>query len=351
MSAGQRVLVTGASGFVGRHLLGVLARQANAPEIVLLLRDPAAWSEYDWTKKLPPMRMVAGSVEDAGAWQDDEALDGITGIYHLAAQVHHTRGDTGDMTRVNIDGTENVLDLAAKHGARVVFMSTTGIVACFDSAHEWADEHSPYCTDKIARWPYYMSKLAAERRARALATKNGIEVVTVRAPVILGPGDHRLRSTGHVARAVKGGLPFLVKGGIHFIDVRDATEAIVEAMGHPDPQSVYHLTGTSCSHDVFFGMVESVCGTPAPTRHVPKQVAQTLARGGAFVSEQFPGSLESPLPDPVVVEMASCWWDARSRHAASDLGYTSRAATDTISDTVDWLLENDSELREASGSR
>ena len=80
---------------------------------------------------------------------------------------------------------------------------------------------------------------------RAFADELGVELVFIRPPVLLGPGDHRFRSTSNIIRMLRGRLPFLIQGGMHFIDIRDAMHAIWCAMERPDVRPVYHLAGTS----------------------------------------------------------------------------------------------------------
>ena len=61
----------------------------------------------------------------------------------------------------------------AERGWRVVFVSTSGTVGCFGTAEESADEDAPFCEDAVRRWPYYHSKLCAEREARRAGDGRG----------------------------------------------------------------------------------------------------------------------------------------------------------------------------------
>src|SRR5207244_3482294 len=108
--------------------------------------------------------------------------------------------------------------------------STSGAVGCFVRPGQSADEDAPYCERECAGWPYYRSKIEAERKARELARELGVELVIVRPPVLLGPEDHRLRSSAHLLRLLQGKLPFVIRGGMHFADVRDVAAAMVRVM-------------------------------------------------------------------------------------------------------------------------
>jgi nucleoside-diphosphate-sugar epimerase len=323
------LLVTGATGFVGRHVLTRLAAQDEEPDVLALVRDPAQWHGYDWTRDLGNVELVRGAVAHTPSWSGE--LPALGGILHLAAVVRHSRRDLGDLYETNVEGTLHMVRLAAAHRCRLVMVSTSGTVGCFESPHERADEDAAYVEETVGRWPYYRSKIEAERRARALAQELDVELVFLRPPVLLGPGDHRLRSTSNVWKAIRRKLPFVVRGGIHFADVRDAAGAVVAALSHPAPRPVYHVEGTECSIEEFFGMVEEVSGVPGPRWLLPYRPAWLLAR-----------ALERLhlLPDPVVVEMASRYWGARSLHAGADLGYKARDPRETLRDTVSWLRDH-----------
>ena len=142
--------------------------------------------------------------------------------------------------------------VAARYRCRMVFVSTSGTVACFREPEPSADEDSAYCEAEVAGWPYYDSKVKAEKEARKLAAELGVELVIVRPPVLLGPGDHRFRSSAHVSRFLDGKLPFLIRGGMHFADVRDAARALVRVMEREQVRPVYHLPGTICTIEEFY---------------------------------------------------------------------------------------------------
>jgi dihydroflavonol-4-reductase len=317
-------LVTGASGFVGRHLLQSLRAGAGGPPALALVRDAAAWSALEWSRELHA-EALEGSLCDVAGWR--EGVPQLGGIAHLAAVVHHSRHAPADLHTINVEGTLAMVRLAATQRCRLVVMSTSGTVGCFRTPDERADENAPFCDSEVGGWPYYASKIALERQARALADELGVELVLLRPPILLGPEDHRFRSTSNVLRFLRGRLPFLIEGGMHFTDVRDVAGAVIAALERPEVRPIYHLVGTECGIVDFFAMLEEVSGVPRPKWVLPYRPAWWLAR------------LVEPLhvlPDPVVVEMAAHYWGASSRYA-SELGYKPRDPRETLRDTVDWL--------------
>ncbi len=331
----KKILVTGATGFVGRHLLFAL-KEAGDVAPVVLVRNRKIWEGYDWTKELSGVELIEGSIKNLSSWENDPRLEGLSGLFHLAALVKHTRDEPEELYETNVQGTLNMVKLAHRASCRMITVSTSGTVGCFDSPEKTANEHSPYREEEVGSWPYYDSKIRAERQSQELAKKLGVELVIFRPPVLLGPGDHRHRSTSHIVRMLRGRLPFLIRGGMHFVDIRDAVQAMLRAMVLDRPQPIYHLSGTACSIDDFFEMVEKISGMPAPRLHVSAKLAVKLATWAKKTSL---------LPDPVVFEMASKYWGVHSLYAKEDLGFASRNPYETLQDTIIWLRENHEDLK------
>ncbi len=332
------VLVTGASGFLGRHVLETCRQNTSTP-VLALVRNTEAWQRESWTGALGGVESIEGSVTEPESWSGDERLKDLSGIYHLAAVVKHSRWQSDDVYQTNVEGTLHMVRLAAAHGCRLVFLSTSGTVGCFHSPEERADEESPYCDSEVSSWPYYHSKLVAERRAHELAGELGVELVILRPPVLLGPKDHRLRSSANVLRFLQGRLPFLIRGGIHFADIRDVAGAVLRSMTRARPRPIYHLCGTACSIQDFFALLEEIAGVPAPRIVLPFRPAWLLASATQRLGVLLRNEPLSILPDPVVVEMAARYWATRSLYAAEDLNFVSRDARETLADTVRWLRE------------
>ena len=342
---GHTVLVTGATGFLGRHVLQALRVLEPDTHICVLVRNPTEWHKLDWTAALGPVDLIEGGVIGDDAWLLDPRLNGLGGILHLAAIVRHARRNAHDLYETNVQGLLRMVRLAGKHGCRIVFSSTSGTVACFNRPNKVALEDAPYVDQTVRNWPYYDSKIQAEKQARHLAAELGVALTVIRPPVMLGPGDHRFRSSGNVIKHLQQKFPFLIHGGMHFIDVRDAAAAMVRALRHPAARPVYHLGGTATSIEAFFQMLQDVSGVPAPKRVIPQGLAWTLANAAEATAARLPHKPKSPLPDPVVIEMAGHWWDIQSRYAEAELGYVSRPPYQTLADTVGWLRENHPALR------
>ena len=175
----SRILVTGATGFVGRHLSNVLLSEGH--EVLGTTRkDTGATSETD-------LRLT--TIPDIGDYVDwAPALQDVDSVVHLAARVHVMKESAEDplatYRRTNVAGTENLLRRAGKHGIkRFVFISTVKV-------HGDATYGTPYSTaDTLAPTdPYGCSKLEAEELVKRIGAEDGIETVIIRPPLVYGPG-------------------------------------------------------------------------------------------------------------------------------------------------------------------
>jgi nucleoside-diphosphate-sugar epimerase len=184
----RRILVTGATGFVGRAVLPELARLGELVAVARRAVPEAARSHL-----VPDIAEVA----DWGAF-----LDGVTDIVHLAARVHvmgdDPEGEAGFM-RVNLAATEALASAAAAAGvARFVFLSTVKVNGDATHSHPFTEGDPPRPVG-----PYAVSKLRAETMLTGLRT--GMERVILRPPLVYGPG-----AKGNFAallRLCRSGLP------------------------------------------------------------------------------------------------------------------------------------------------
>lgn len=310
-----RVLVTGASGMLGR---GVAARLVADGHDVRTLQRSA--SGVDGAQD------VAGSVIDVdvvrAAVRDREA------VVHLAAKVSIT-GPFAEFEAVNVGGTGLLLDEARSAGiGRFVHVSSPSVAHLGRSlAGAGAGPADP----ENARGSYARTKAAAELVALAAHDPAGIGVIVVRPHVVWGPGDTQL--VGRIVdRARAGRLPVLGQGAalIDTTYVDNAVDALVAALdadpsayGAPyvvtngEPRPVVELLAGICA----------ASGVPVPRRHVPA----SLARGAGSLLDAawrtFPLPGEPPLTRFVAEQLSTAhWFDQRRTREA--LGWVPRVTLD-----------------------
>jgi dihydroflavonol-4-reductase len=323
----SRYLVTGATGFLGSHLVRHLLREGH--DVVALCRKPDAGLA------------AMGAIEILGDVLDEtsvkRAAEGCQGVFHCAGKVSRKPEDAELLYRTNVDGTKTVVRASKAAGVpRLVLASTSGTVAVSKDATV-LDEKAPAPLDLIGRWPYYRTKLYAETFALE-QNKDGFEVVSVNPSLLLGPGDVHGSSTGDVVQLLEGRVPVVPAGGISFVDVRDVAPAMLAAMLRGAPGARYLMAGANITVDAFFGRLSRISGAPRPALRAPKSLL--LAKVGVSLFDRAKKVL--PLDgdlDQVSAEMGQVYWYCDSARAKKDLGFEPRDPNETLSDTIADLHE------------
>lgn len=315
-------LVTGATGFLGRHLCRVLVQRGD--RVRALVRSTPS-------EPLPVgVELAFGDVLAEATLPS--AISGVDGVFHLAGRVVR-EGQKDHLFAIHVDGTANVLRAMDEVGVRrIVLASTSGTVAISKKPAVF-DDHAPYVEEIAKDWPYYASKIHAEVVAQRMADRLGIALITLRPSLLLGPDDFGRSSTEDVRRYLAGEYPVIPKGGVSFLDVRDCAETFAKAMSAGHAGEKYLLGGANMSLRDFFVLVANIADVEAPVAELPDRYwgigAEALQLAGRI------GLIERP--ERASVDMAAHYWWCDWSRACAELGHTPRSPIETIEDTVAWL--------------
>lgn len=319
----SRYLLTGATGFLGRHLLSVL--QGAGHEVVALCRK----QPFDLANSAS-LSIKLGDVLDRESVL--AAASGCEGLFHCAGRVSRRPEDADALFRVHVEGTKITLDAARESGIkRVVLASTSGTIAVSRNAKLLA-ETAPSPQDILKGWPYYRSKLYAEKAA---LDRNGpgFEVLSVNPSLLLGPGDVLGSSTGDVVSFLEGRVPMIPAGGLSFVDARDAAVTMLAAMEKGRAGERYLLGAKNLTFAEFFDMLERISGVKGPRIKAPKSLL--LAQAGAEIMERVAKRMKTEAAvDRISAEMGQHFWYLDAKKAIAELGFAPRDATETVSDTI-----------------
>jgi dihydroflavonol-4-reductase len=322
-------LVTGGTGFLGAHLVRLLVEEGVKPLRVL------ATSEPQWLAELG-VEAFKGSITSPEDVR--RAVEGVAEVYHLAGRVSREPKDAHEMYSLHVEGTRVLCEAARSASVRsIVLASTSGTIAVTEDGEVVPDEEWPTPLEIISRWPYYASKLYQERVALENFNGKNRRLVIMNPSLLLGPGDERLSSTKVVLDFLARKIPTVPKGGLSFVDARDAARAFVKAMSDGAHGERYLLGAANWTFEKFFARLERITKVSAPFISLPSRLAVAGARGLSTLFRQW--KLAPPV-EPTEIEMAEYFWYLDSTKAHHELGFAPRDPQETLLDTANYVREN-----------
>ena len=318
------VMLTGASGFLGLHILQRLLNQDH--QVRAFVRAPARLRQNLAPLGVDPddprIQVVRGDMTDAGAVK--EAVSGCDQAIHAAATFSYRRRDADRMVRENHLGTTTVLDAAIDAGCSgIVHVSST--VALLRPGAT-LDHHSP---TGVVIGPYTQSKVESERAARE-RQQAGAPVTIVNPGGILGPHDPYLGESDQVIRDIlRGRLPTWPQGGMQWVDVRDTAEVVVAALTRPGRRYLVPGENVTTPHET----LRTVTGRRLPAVRLPLWAALPVLQLGYRTDWSFlPHALEGS-------RLVALHTRVDYSATTDELGVTGRSLAESMRDTVRWLVE------------
>jgi dihydroflavonol-4-reductase len=319
---GRKVLMTGASGFIGSVVARTLA--AAGAQVRCLLRP---------TSKLDRLAGVTyeraeGDVRDAESLK--RAVQGCEGVIHLAGLSSWEQIDSPAMKEVTEQGTRNLLMAAREvRVKKFVFVSTAAAINASDEPKVF-DETAPF---ELAgtNLNYAIHKHAAEQMCLAFNTE-GLPVVIVNPTEVYGPRDTDLITAGNLVDFAKSSPVMVCSGGTSVAYVDDVALGTVRALERGRPGERYILGGENLKIKDLAAVTLELLGQKKRIMVLPNSVIRGVAKGAL--------GLGIPVPfNPRVIPYATRYWFIDSSKATKELGVTFRPAREALAPTLTWLKE------------
>ena len=328
---GERVLVTGAAGFIGSAVVRQLVERGA--QVVALVEPGGSTANIDGLD----VEVVGGDLRNAAAV--DDAVRGCASVFHVAALYRFWAPDPSAFYDINVTGTRNVLDAARTHGcARVVYTSTVGTLGLHGASAEVAvDEHSFAHVGHLFGL-YKQSKYVAEHEVLR-AGAEGLPVVLVQPTTPVGPRDTGPTPTGRtVSDFLDGRMPGYVDTTLNIVDVDDVAAGHLLAAERGAQGRSYILGGQNLLLRDVLGTLATVTGLPAPTRRFPSALA--LAAG--HLSGLVEGTILRREPSIPLegARMSTTHMSFDDTRARTELGYTSRPPAVALERAARWFVES-----------
>jgi dihydroflavonol-4-reductase len=306
-------LVTGATGFLGRHLVPLLLVRGESVRALVRPQTDAGFLLG------LGVEVAAGDVLDPDAVK--RAADGCGLVFHLAGVVSHRKRDRARVLAANVRSVRTVLG-GADPAARIVHVSSIAAIGPAPGPDRPAVESQPF-PERAEGYVYAATKRAGEQAALAAAAA-GRDVVVANPGFFLGPGDVYRSNTWPVRRYLQGTLRVHVPGGLSHVDVRDVAAGLVALAerGRAGERTILTSREGNLSHEQFFRRVGEVTGVRRRMVGLSPRVALLAAR-------------LVPWPvHPDEVEAAANWWFMDPAKAERELGFRTRPIDESIAATA-----------------
>ena len=318
--ARDRVLVTGASGFLGSAIAGVMREAGFRVRVTVRASSPR-------TNVSPEDEVVVADLRDPATL--GPALRGCRYLVHAAADYRLWAKNPDDLIETNVGGTEALMRAALREGVeRIVYTSS---VATLQPGH---DETRPL-TPETAIGIYKRSKVLAERAVERMVMREALPAVIVNPSTPIGPRDVKPTPTGRViVEAASGRMPGFVDTGLNLAHVDDVATGHLLALRKGEIGERYILGGENVRLSRMLADIAALVGRKAPTLHIPRLAVWPLA----MVAEAVAGFTgREPFVTRDALRMAGYLMFFDDAKARRELGYTSRPYGQGLSDAVAWF--------------
>jgi len=321
------VLVTGATGFVGRRLVARLLETRPEDRLTaLVLPDEAVPPEYEGR-----VRIVRGDLREAESVR--AAVAGQHRVFHLAAVISYLRRDGALLEAVNRDGVASLVDACLVEGVgRLVHVSSVGAVG-------FRRDGTPAAEDEPFNWPeafaYMRTKREGQRLVEQAVRERSLDAVIVCPASVMGPGDPSPRSPHNRLYRDMFRRPLFVgtlAGGLAVVDVRDVVDVVLAAADRGRRGDVYLAVGANVPYSRVLSVMAAKVGRP----FVPLVIPPVVLRGAGWLAEATAVITKGrPLLTEAYGRLSG--WRAyySNEKSCRELGVTYRRLEDTIGDGCD----------------
>ena len=319
----MKCLVTGATGFVGSWLTQFLVNKGHSVRVFC----------RDASKAPDKTEVFSGDILQIEALK--KAILGIDVVYHLAGLVSYGKKHLKAMQRVNVQGTQNVIE-ACIHARtqRLVHMSSVAAIGA-SLTPDCLNEESPFLIEKL-NLGYFQTKKQAEDLVKKSVKSGHLDAVILNPATIYGPGDMLKSSRKIHIQVAKGHFPFYPPGGVNIIDIESVVEATYNATTKGRKGERYILSGENIFIKQLFQMMRETVAKKSFFIPIPKTYLKILG----VIGDQFEkrGKKFFITSETAQISTLFHWFD--SDKARSELNLKPQSAKQAITNSINWALQN-----------
>lgn len=323
----MKVLVTGATGFLGKWMVRKLLKEGVS---VRTLRRKS--SQFDISH--PLLEDFWGDITDSDSV--NAACKDVEAVFHLAGYVGYSRADRRIMEMVNVEGTRNVVSAVQKNRVqRLVHMSSVVAVGASRDGKQPLNESSPYNLQNLDLG-YFETKRKAEELVKAAVQRDALDAVILNPSTIYGPGDGTKGSRKVQIKVAKGKFRFYTGGGVSIVGVDEVVDATYTAWLKGKTGERYILSGDNITIKDLFQLIATAAGVHPPNCKLPDALVRTIGVVGdglEKVGRKGPLNSESAW-----TSLLFHWFD--NQKARQYLGLNPKPAAVSIGRSIAWMREN-----------
>jgi dihydroflavonol-4-reductase len=325
--SGEKILVTGAAGFLGSHVTRQLV--ARGADVRVLLRP----SSNNRAIADLALEYVTGDLRDAASLE--RALVGVQRVFHVAADYRLWSKRSQDIYDSNVAGTKNLLDAAKRAGIEQFIYTSTVATIAVDRPQPPNESTAAKLDEMVGH--YKRSKWLAEKEVLA-AARNGFPAIVAMPTTPVGPWDWKPTPTGKIILDfLNGKMPGYVQTGLNFVGVEEcaAGHILVSEKGMIGER--YLLGSQNLTLKAVLDTLAEITGLPAPTLKIP----HGLALGVAYAETAFSRLIGREPQIPVEgVKIAQHMMFVDCSRAPRELGFQPGSATAAFERAVRWYEAN-----------
>jgi dihydroflavonol-4-reductase len=324
-------LVTGANGHLGRTIVRQLTGAGARVRGLVLPGDEVPLSEATG------MEIVRGDVCDIAALRP--LFSGLEGrdivVIHTAAVIDITSKVSPRAQRVNVDGTQNMIDLSLEYKVyRFIYVSSVHAIP--EAMGRRTIRETKLFSPEAVEGGYAKTKAEASRHVMRSVAEAGLPAVILHPSGIAGPMDS---GTNNIVNAMRsyllGRIPFCPRGGYDIVDVRDVAGMCIEAVEKARVGETYILSGRHYEFAEIFSMLNEISEKKhARCRIIPLCITKLFA---PILERDALRKKRLPLITPYSLKALASNDNFSHEKASRELGFWPRDIYDTLQDTVAWL--------------
>ncbi len=327
----MNILITGASGFLGYHLVKQLSLNLDFNLFIFHRKnsDLSLINNYKFSS-------ITGDITHQK--DVENALKDMDYVFHLAGLIAYDKRKKNLMEKINVLGTQYIVEACLKHNIkRLVYLSSVVTIGANQkgiSLNEQSDPALAYSSQ--LNLGYFDTKKDAEEIVIKAVLQKKLNAISLNPSTIYGPADSKKTSRSTQLKVAQGKFKFYTPGGVNVVHVDNVVECCIKALKIGKPGETYIIGGENLSIKQLFTMIANEAKQTAPSIKLSKFLLKIIGKIGDIIN--LCGGNMSLTTERVTTSFLYHWYD--STKAQKTFNYKPISAQIAIKDSIAWSKDN-----------